>query len=488
LYISQKLLETTQQMAGLGYWQFDLETQNIYWSPQTYEICGYDPQQNPPSYDDLIARIHPEDRERFVEMVDAAIATQSEYNLDLRIIRPDNQLRHLNSRGKAITNNQGETVGLVGSIMDISDRAFRENQLTQTVNNTTVQLEQEIQEKGFAQNILADHNLILRDIARDRPLEDVLTTIALTLEASIPDSICAIMLLNERKNTLVCGAAPNLSADLKAQTPKGLPIGPKAGSCGTAAYRQKAVIVSDTQTDPLWEDYRDLAQTYQIAACWSVPLFDSQSQLIGTFAIYYSTPRRPQLSDWQLLDRFVSLTSIAIENRQNQRSLQEREARFHQALMDAPFPILIHAEDGEILLINKVISTLTGYDLAEIPTIEAWTAKVYGDRQDIARTKIHSLYTQTQRIEEGEFQLQSRDNRTLTWSFSSAPLEVLPDGRRTVISMANDITERKQLEVTLRQREARLQRLFQSEMICIGEWDISGKIIDANDALLRLID
>ncbi|MFP4006966.1 MAG: PAS domain S-box protein [Spirulinaceae cyanobacterium] len=495
LYISQKLLETTQQMAELGYWQFDLKTQNIYWSPQTYEIWGYDPQQNPPSYEGLIARIHPEDREKFVQTVDAAIATQSEYNLDLRIIRPDNQLRHLNSRGKAITNNQGETVRLVGSIMDISDRALRENQLTQTVNHTAVQLEQEIQEKGFAQNILADHNLILHDIARDRPLADILSTIALTLEAYIRDSICAIMLLNERKNTLVCGAAPNLSADLKAQIPEGLPIGPKSGSCGTAAYRQKAVIVSDIQTDPLWEDYRDLARAHQIAACWSVPLFDSQSRLIGTLGIYYPMPRRPQLSEWQLLDRFVSLTSIAIENRQNQRSLQEREARFHQALMNAPFPILIHAEDGEILLINKIVSTLTGYDLAEIPTIDDWTAKVYGDRQDIARAQIQSLYTQTQpveegetqRIEEGEFQLQSRDNRTLTWYFNSAPLEVLPDGRRTVISMANDITERKQLEVTLRQREARLQKLFQSEMICIGEWDISGKIVDANDALLRLL-
>jgi|GEM_PF-1171204 len=486
LYVSRQLLETTQEMVGVGYWQFDIDPEQIHWSPQTYEIFGYDPDQPPPSYAELIERIQPEDRERFVQVVETAIAAQSEYNLDLRIIGADGKTKYINSRGKAITNDQGETVQLVGSIMDISDRVLRENQLTQAVNNATQRLGQEIQEKDVAQSILADHNSILRKVARDRPLPEILDTIALTLETYIPNSICTIMLLNERKTALMCAAAPSLPTELIDQISE-FSIGPKAASCGTAAYRQKPVIVSDIQTDPLWEDYRDLARTYQLAACWTVPLFSSQRELLGTFSVFHRTPRQPRLSEWQQLNQFISLTSIAIENRQNQLSLREREARFRQALMDAPFPILLHAEDGEILLINKVVSTLTGYNLDEIPTIEAWTAKVYGDRQNQVRSQIDDLYSRTQRVDEGEFTLRSRDNRLLTWCFSSAPLEVLPDGRRTVISMANDITKRKRLETTLRQREARLQRLFQSEMICIGEWEASGTIVDANDALLRLL-
>lgn len=341
------------------------------------------------------------------------------------------------------------------------------------------------QQRNIAQKVIADRDRILHDIACDRPLSDILTAIALALESHLENAICTIMLLDERKTALIYGAAPNFPTALQAEQP--IPIGPKAGSCGTAAYRQKPVIVTDIHSDPLWEGYDDFLTLYNLRSCWSVPIFSSQQELLGTFAIYHTRTQSPQESDWQLIQQFSSLTSIAIENKQNQQSLQDREARFRQALMDAPFPVLIHAEDGEIILINTVVSHLTGYDIAEIPTIQTWTAKVYRDRHNLIRSRIQDLYSQTQRIDEGEFELYSRDNRRLTWYFSSAPLGVLPDGRRTVISMANDITERKQLEQELRQREARLQRLFNSDMIGIGEWDARGDIVDANPALLKLL-
>ncbi|MEC4864713.1 MAG: PAS domain S-box protein [Jaaginema sp. PMC 1078.18] len=385
---------------------------------------------------------------------------------------------------------EGEAIaGAMAVATEVTAGKQRENQLAATVNETAVQLEQEARERSIAQKLLADRNRILKDIARDRPLSQVLEAIALTLETYLEEAICVIMLLNPRKTALVHGAAPHFPKPLKNSVLQGIIPSPQAGSCGTAAYRQEPAIVTDIRTDPLWESDREAVLAYDLQSCWSFPIFDSQGELLGTLAMYYSQKRQPLATEWKLVEQMLDLTSIAIENRQNKRSLQDREDYLHRALLNAPFPILIHAEDGEIVLVNRMVSSLTGYDRAAIPTIAAWTAKVYGDRQDAVRSQIADLYSldSDSPVEEGEFELRSREGLTLTWTFRSASLGMLPDGRRVVISMANDVTERKKLETELSRREARLQRLFHSDMIGIGEWDISGKIVDANATLLQLL-
>ena len=67
------------------------------------------------------------------------------------------------------------------------------------------------------------------------------------------------------------GAAPSLNETF-IRAIDGQPIGPKAGSCGTAAYRKEPVYVTDIASDPLWEDYRDIALAHGLRACWSTPI------------------------------------------------------------------------------------------------------------------------------------------------------------------------------------------------------------------------
>ena len=88
------------------------------------------------------------------------------------------------------------------------------------------------------------------------------------------------------------GAAPSLP-DSYAKAIDGVRIGPKAGSCGTAAYRRKAVVVADIMTDPLWEDYRDLAAAHGLRSCWSTPILSHQGAVLGTFAMYAKDVREP---------------------------------------------------------------------------------------------------------------------------------------------------------------------------------------------------
>ncbi|MBW8039948.1 MAG: PAS domain S-box protein [Planctomycetes bacterium] len=134
------------------------------------------------------------------------------------------------------------------------------------------------------------------------------------------------------------------------------------------------------------------------------------------------------------------------ERKKAQEVLQASEEQFRRAVLDSPFPIMIHAEDGEVLQISKVWTDLTGYTPQEIPTMSAWTERAYGERRDIVKSRIEKMFDCDERVEEGEYVISSKDGKTLIWDFSSAPLGKLPDGRRLVISMAMDITERKQAE------------------------------------------
>ncbi|WP_013321811.1 EAL domain-containing protein [Gloeothece verrucosa] len=133
-----------------------------------------------------------------------------------------------------------------------------------------------------------------------------------------------------------------------------------------------------------------------------------------------------------------------------EKALQESKERFHRAIVDAPLPILIHAEDGEIVQVNHAWTELSGYHLDELSTIADWTEKAYGERKDIVRSVIDQLYEIDGKVEEGEFAITIKSGETRIWDFSSAPLGKLADGRRLIISMAIDITERKQAEEQLR--------------------------------------
>src|SRR5476651_1893543 len=117
----------------------------------------------------------------------------------------------------------------------------------------------------------AGQSRILEMIARSAPLGQILERLVLLIEEQSPGMLCSILLLSDDGNHIRHGAGPSLpKAYVKAID--GAPIGPKNGSCGTAMHRGKQVIVTDILTDPLWEDYRDLAAAAGLRACWSTPI------------------------------------------------------------------------------------------------------------------------------------------------------------------------------------------------------------------------
>lgn len=133
--------------------------------------------------------------------------------------------------------------------------------------------------------------LVPSEFAKGEPLESVLDRHLLVVESTAEsDTITSILLLDG--TTLHHGAGPRLPRAYR-EAIDGAQIGPKAGSCGTAAFVGHPIYVVDIANDPLWEDYKDLALGHGLRACWSTPIRNSEDRLLGTFAVYHQRPRSP---------------------------------------------------------------------------------------------------------------------------------------------------------------------------------------------------
>ena len=158
-----------------------------------------------------------------------------------------------------------------------------------------------------------------------------------------------------------------------------------------------------------------------------------------------------------------TLRTEIIERNRIEKALRDSEERFRRAIVNAPFPIMIHAEDGEVLQINEVWTGLTGYTHNDIPTIAQWTQKAYGKNQNAVQASIDQLYDLNEKVQEREFTLTTKRGSSKIWNFSSASLGSLADGRRLIISMATDVTARRQAEQEIRLLHSIKQAIFESQ-------------------------
>ncbi len=144
------------------------------------------------------------------------------------------------------------------------------------------------------------------------PVHEILSKLVLMIESQSPDMLGSILLLSADGDHVKHAVAPSLPENY-VEAVDGMPIGPKNGSCGTAMWRGKSVIVTDIATDPLWEDYRELAVSVGMAACWSTPILSHKGKVLGSFAMYYRDKRGPNDFEQHLTDVATRLAARAIQ-------------------------------------------------------------------------------------------------------------------------------------------------------------------------------
>ncbi len=316
----------------------------------------------------------------------------------------------------------------------------REARYVRIGENEILGLVRDITDRRRAEAMLEWQARVLEAVATGRAVNEVLDVLVRGMEAQIPGGNCSVLLLEGSRVHLA--AAPSLPAAYSAAI-EGLEIGPAAGSCGTAAFRNERVIVADIATDPLWTAYRATALLHGLRACWSVPIRSGAGDVLGTFAVYYREVRAPTAAELAMVDRASALAGIAVERERRENLLASINRNVNEGLYRS-------TPSHSLIYVNLAFARMFGYDSPEA-MLRVPSTLLYADSG--RAEELSRMIASRGIFDNEEVRFARRDGSTF-WALVSSTGVKGPDGTVHYLDGAiSDITERKRLEEQLRQAQ-----------------------------------
>ena len=302
----------------------------------------------------------------------------------------------------------------------------------------------------------------LKMILTDAPLNDVLHSVALLIDAHSEGMLCTIYLLDEDGLRLRFAAGPKLPDAYRVAT-DGVHIGPEVGSCGAAAYLRKPVFVADVMTHPHFAGFRDLLVQAGLRAVWSSPIISHDGKVLGTFGMYNRTVRLPSPAEMQLIDYAGRIAGIAIERGRSKSALtfalekiKKSEAELRQIVDVIPQAIVVMTPDGKAIYANRATIEYTGLSLDEVRA-DDFRSRVFHpeDLQRLLEQRRRTLSTPVPF--ENEYRTLGKDGKYRWFLIRYNPLL---DENGNVIrwyATATDIDDRKRAEDRMRNETVALR-------------------------------
>jgi diguanylate cyclase (GGDEF)-like protein/PAS domain S-box-containing protein len=301
LYVSEERFSLAMRGANDGLWDWNLETDEVYYSPRWKSMLGYREGELDNTLNTWASLVHPEDKNMALaaahDYLDGRTGSfEIEMRMRMRMQHKDGHEVFVLSRGfKVVSEPDNKPVRLVGTHVDIT-----EHKKTVTFNNKNTE--------------------ILEMIAVGQPASEIYDAIALMYEGRHPGLRCSMLELHGNK--LMHGGAPSLPKEYCAAV-NGLENGPSVGSCGTSTYTGKRVLVENIDTDPKWEKIKHVALPHGMRCCWSEPIKNSSGKVLGAFGMYYNHPALPDEEESKDLTSAARLASIVMERDQSQKRIRE---------------------------------------------------------------------------------------------------------------------------------------------------------------------
>ncbi|NBQ68600.1 MAG: EAL domain-containing protein, partial [Nitrosomonadaceae bacterium] len=315
--------------------KFSGETPRPNWVSENIErLLGYT-QEEALAADWWRSHIHPDDREAALAR-QPVLLSEGQLTHDYRFLHRSGRIVWILDELRLVRDADGEPAEIVGAWLDISEHKRLEL-------------------------IRQAHQSALDLIVASQPLSVILNDIAHRLETINPGMLVSILLLDKHAGRLKHGAAPSLPDEYNTAINQ-LMIGNEIGSCGTAAWRGEAVIVSDIDHHPFWQPFLELTRKANLHACWSIPFKDEGGSVLGTFAIYHRTPCEPTPADLMLINEFSSITAVAVQKVYAAETLKQAAAVFESSREG----VVITDLEPRILAINRAYTEITGYSEAQV--------------------------------------------------------------------------------------------------------------------------
>ena len=420
LHESEERFRIVARVTNDAVWDWDLVADEIAWNEGLGRLFGYAAHEVQPDSMFWTRNIHPDDHDRVVAGIRAVHAGRDDaWRDEYRFRRSNGDFAWVLDRGYVIRDAQGRAVRMVGGMTDLTARRH-------------------------AERLDAGQRELLTGIAARVPLAQTLAAVCRLYEEQHPHSLCTVLVLDEAGTHVHVGAAPSMP-DAFNDAIDGEPIGPAAGSCGTAAWRVERVVVTDIETDPLWDRYRELAHAHGLRACWSTPVLSSARGVLATFAVYYREPRAPDAEELRAIDGLAAVTAIAIEQDADYRRLMRSEQRFRSLFDEHPDAVYSLDLDGRFTSYNRSFHALSGFRNSDIFGT-TFDRRIAPAQRDEVRAQFAAAAGGEARTYEASVLLP--DDGRIELRITNLP--IVEDGEVTgVFGIAHDITERRRAEQAL---------------------------------------
>ena len=335
-----------------------------------------------------------------------------------------------------------------------------------------------VQEKSetiaHIENLAALEKSILQlNIQGQKPINEIADSLLLGIEKLYPGSACSILTL-DKEQRLVHFSSPSLPTAYINLINGGSP-GPRAGSCGTAVFEGRTVIVSNIDEDPLWADYRSLAAPFGLKACWSVPIHHSKGSVLGSFAIYHYCYKTPGNSMLQTIERLSNLIGILMENSVILEDLRLSNEK-HRLVALATNDMLWDwdLQKDEIIRNEAGLRQVYGFEINDpILKIGDWLERIHPDDREHVKEAISGIHNGIGHTNfEAAYRFLRADN-VYVHVYDRGHILRNREGKPIrLIGAVRDMTESVKANQQIRESEERYRHLFKENPMPMWIYDL----------------
>jgi PAS domain S-box-containing protein len=438
-------LNEAQHMAMIGSWDWDLRTNRVWWSDESYRIFGVTPQNFVPGFEANGKFIHPDDFDQYNRVFEHSLQTGEPLDFDLRLVTGDGVLKYCNAKGKVIFDDESHPLRFVGTIMDITESSQREKEREK--NNRTLRA------------LSKSNQTLMRATDENGYMADVCKIL-------IEDCGYAMLWIGFAENdegktvrpVAYSGFEEGYIDTLKitwADTERG------HGPTGTAIRTGKLTACRNMLTDPNFEPWRKEAIKRGYSSSIVLPLMDGD-KAFGALTIYSREPDPFSDEEEKLLSELAGDLAYGIMTIRWREALRQSEERFHAIATHTPDHILMQDRDLRYqLVINPQLGLTetamlgkTDYDILE--------------REDAERlTAIKRNVIETGESVSMESSVENLHGEPEYFEGAYVPKHGPAGQTEGIIGYFRNITKRKLTEDALRDSETKFRMLAESSTFAI---------------------
>ena len=213
---TRRLLEA-QRIARLGNWEWKIKTNKIWWSDEVYRIFGIEPHEFGSTFESFLSFVHPDDRKRVEETVALSLKNATEYNIDFRVVTPDNKEKIIQAKGEVTYDTKNLPIKMSGTVYDITEQKQREQKIQENQKQlraltSQLQLAEEQERRRIAQDLHDSIGQILSFSARE--LKNLQKTMPERTAESVKEVANQLNIAVEQARTLSFDLSPSILYDL----------------------------------------------------------------------------------------------------------------------------------------------------------------------------------------------------------------------------------------------------------------------------------